>query len=868
MTAVGAKPGWKIRTEGYASILPVTARPPTAPRAWVTVSRFDALTALLALVTVGLLLAVPLFASSGGSPALAPSGIHPDVAVNTVTVGDGMTGQAGAPTNASVRDSITYGVSTGSSRAYTIHLNVSGPAPGESILVQTDPIAQWGLPDQLPGGADSLPALSLWSWTVWDGTTRNLTTSWTATVWDQQLSGTVAWGTQSISIYGTSAPLVAVTVNPSELDGNLAPGVGFVMNTPGVAGTIPENDSTFTATAAALHPQLVRFSTTGAGTVLSWDTATNEPRYNFTYFDALLHFSQSVGAETLINFPAGTWGDGNILPTGMPVNTSITVPGAGEVGYFPNNTAWTSYVSGIVNHTIASHETITYWSVGNEFPTDSQSLVAGYTNIFNLAAKAIHAKIPGALVGSDVMTNSTYEPYFAAHALGVGFLSFHYYPSVGLCVVNGTYCAPRGNGLGSTDEGMFSHTSYQYLTGMHGPAIAVSDWKHWTGDTLPILNTETNLNGFGGSYGTLTLGTDPRTQTLFGAAWVESLLIDSANQNVSDLAYFALSSGWGVPNTVTAPYGGFGYGLTSEAPNRTNTLYAPYYALELWGESIPAGAPGLTTNSSAPLTIYPYAAMDGANLSVVLVNRANVPVTVDVNVLASKYSLASVSTLDQRSYNEVYEPSEKKTVIESAGVATSHTAKTSSILIDGYGVAVATYTLAGHSGNQSTNTTGNQTGDGNDTGNSTGSGTGNSTDNSTGNSTGSGTGNTTGNSTGNDTGSGTGNATGNSTGSGAGNSTGNTTGSGASNGTQNGTGTGDANGTANGTATATPPIGPGPGVGSSVTTAPTSLLSQLDLQVLSVVIIVSIGGILGVWADRLRTMLSRPPSRRRSRRAA
>jgi hypothetical protein len=726
-----------------------------------------------------------------------PSELHPASGLAPVVITDGETISVPSPVNATLNDSISYGTGTGGARSYAIHLTVSRTILNLSIPVQVDtyPIVQWGLPNQLPGGGDSLPPLSLWEWTVWDGTS-NLTTTWTATMWDQLLWGVVAWGNQTIWIRGTTDPQVTVQVDPTETDGTYAPGVGFVMNTPGVAGAIPTNDSTFTSTAAALHPQLVRFSTTMAEVSLSWDNETNEPRFNFTYFDALYRFARAVGAEVLLNLPAGTWGDGNLLPTGMPVNRSVIVPGDGLNGFLPNDTAWASYVGGLVNHTASTGETITYWSIGNEFPTDNQTLVSAFTNIFNIAERTIHDRAPHARVGTDVMTNSTFEPYFATHAHDVGFLSFHYYASIGVCVVNGTYCPPEGDPNGSTDEQLFSHSAYAYFTGVNPPSEAADLWHAATGEWLPMINAETNLGSYGGSYGTYGVGTDPRTQTLFGAAWTDSLLIDSAEQNVSDIAYFTFSSGWGIPNTLTAPYGGFGFGLTAEAANRTNTLYAPYYALELWGKSIPAGAPGLATNSSAPLTVYSYAAMDGANLSVVLVNRANVPVSVAVNVTSGNFSLASVSTLDQRSYDEVYEASKNMTVIKSAGLALSHPGNESSVLLDGYGVAVATYSTPSGDG----------TGGGNGTHNSTGNGTGN--------------------------------GTGNSTGSGGGNSTGNGTGTG---GNQSASG----NATGNRTGNSTLPVGPDPRSGSTATTG--IFADPLLEQLLSVVLILALGALLGVW---------------------
>ncbi|MGC2204377.1 MAG: hypothetical protein WA719_00390, partial [Thermoplasmata archaeon] len=81
----------------------------------------------------------------------------------------------------------------------------------------------------------------------------------------------------------------------------------------------------------------------------------------------------------------------------------------------------------------------------------------------------------------------------------------------------------------------------------------------------------------------------------------------------------------------------------------------------------------------------------GTNLSVFVVNRVNVPVTVDPSVTVAGYRLACVSTLDQRSYQEIYVPSLGQTVLDSASVDTSPPASGGSFTLDGYGVATLRY---------------------------------------------------------------------------------------------------------------------------------------------------------------------------------
>jgi hypothetical protein len=648
-------------------------------------------------ILIALVLAVPALVAVNGvapsSQSMSGSGnLRVDATPVSHTVTDDQTTSVYSPYHSTLVDSVTYGGGLSGQRSYSIHLTASRALPGTYVKVTTFPIIQWGNPDQLPGGGDNLPPLTMWAWSIWDQG-RNVSAGWTVTSWNQQISGITTWTNQTILVRGSTNPDVTVTVLPMKDDGTYAPGVGFVMNTPGVAGSIPYNDPTFTSTAAALHPEIVRFSTNTEGVDRAWDKSTNQPTYDFAHFNSLVTFAHETGAGVLLSLPAGTWGDGNTMPEGMPLNYSVQIPGPGGIGYFPANGAWTAFVDGIVNHTIAAGQHIVDWTIGNELPMDNWAIVEGYTNLFNLASIAIHAKLPNALVGSDDMTNTTYEEYFANHAQNVGFLSFHYYASVGICIHNGVYCPPEGAPLGSTDSGMFSHASYRYLGSMYSPNTAQDLWHNYTGKWIPVLNAETNLNPVGGSFAGGATGTDPRTQTLFGASWITSVLIDSAFTNVSDVVYYTLSSGSQLPNTLTTPYGGWGYGLTSVESDRQNALYAPYYALELWGESFPAGAPGVIANSSATSVIHAYATLHGTSLSVMIENRANVRVTTTLDEMDPSYQLASVTTLDQNSYGMVYEAKEGKTVLRSDNMKTNDDPGGKSIVLNGYGVAVAKYTM-------------------------------------------------------------------------------------------------------------------------------------------------------------------------------
>jgi hypothetical protein len=630
--------------------------------------------------------------SGAAHPPLNAQGLSPSGSVQAAgslpNITDGQTIQITGPTASSLTDTLTYGSTTNGTRSYTIRLEASVALPNQLVTLDTLPLAAWGLPQQLAGGVDNLPPLSFWNWTILhDGQTD--TTQWKEISYLSMLSVQTSWANQTYRLTGTTSPVVSVQVNTAKWDGTLAPSVGFVVNMPGTAGGIPPNDPGFAGLAAGLHPQIVRFDADTAGICYSWDVATNEPRFNFTYFDTLYAFAKHAGAKVLFSLPAGNWGDGNLLPGGMPLNTSLLVVAPGGSGYFPANGAWIKYVEGIVSHTIAAHENITYWTIGNEVPVTNQTVVDGYVNLFNLAQRTIHSLLPSALVGSDRMTTTSEEPYFAHHAHDVGFLSFHNYPAIGLCFNNGTYCPPAGNPNGTTDPALFAHSAFALNGQRNAPAVAQSLWFNITGHELPVIDAETNLNGAGGSPTQFASGTDPRQQSLFGAAWVTSELVDGAAQNVSSFLYFSLATPSPMPPTATSPYGGWGFGLTMPTSTGGNTRFAPYYALELWSTSILPQHHGFLTNVSSPNMVYAYAAKNGTGFSVFLINRVNVPVSINLALTGKNLIIGRLATLDANTYREVYNPANQTTELEMAEVNTTHPANSRNIEINGYGVVVA-----------------------------------------------------------------------------------------------------------------------------------------------------------------------------------
>lgn len=607
-----------------------------------------------------------------------------------VTDGTTATLALGSGVFATVRDSTVDGTTSPHSRSYWILLNANHAYPNVALHLYTTPVRDWGFPDQLPGGVDSLPPLSLWQWTVWHGTTND-TANWTEFLSAGLLLRNTVVGNDVFRVVGTSWPVLPVTVQAGVVSAATPTRLGVFLQGPGLIGGLAVvTDPDYSSLAAPLGLNIVRIGLSSIGTQASWNSDTHSPWFNFSNFDAAAQLAHQLGSHLFVSLPAGTWGDGNLLPTGMPYDSNLPVAFAGTVGYFPQGASYVSFLDAILNHTAARGENVTYWNVGNEMPLDSPTVVGRYIALFNLAARTIHAVEPNALVGSDVMTNRTYESQFANQTRGVGYLSFHFYPAAGLCVVNGSYCAPGfGPGTGTPDASLFRVGASISGVNFYAPFDAASRWHNATGTWLPVLASESNLNGAGGNPTNWAVGSDPRQQSQFAASWLISTLLNATAQNVSNFVYFTFTGQAPANTSVTGALGGWGFGLTSEGTHDNNTRYAPYWALSMWTNASPAGSTPLQVTSDPTDVVGALATGNSTVLHVLLVNRADFPVSVPVEVSGANTTVVSVQILDNRSYVQTMEGARDAVVLDQSAL-TTRPGPLNVVHLRGYGVALVT----------------------------------------------------------------------------------------------------------------------------------------------------------------------------------
>jgi hypothetical protein len=579
-------------------------------------------------------------------------------------------------------DRITPQSGSPQERAYLITLTTAHPDSSMKVELTTTPVAEWAKAGQFPDGPAALPSLSHWQWSV-TVSGRNDTSNWAPN--SNMLERTISWQNSSYVVTGIPVFTVPVSVDAAVNTTVKATGAGFVQQ-----GQLTTNYDQTLNLAQAVNPSFVRWSQLYDAPA-TWSASKGSATFDLSQFAPIWNFTKALGATPILSVPAGTWGDGNTLPSGMPLNTSLLVNWYGHsTGYFPTAAAYGTYLKNLAQDLKNHGWTVTYWNIGNEVPIwISMSYAEAFAVVFNAGAKAIHSIFPTALVGSDVLTAPGRISYFASALVGVGFLGFHFYPAGHLCAGGTTFCMPNNVNGYLTDSSIISASmgyphSWQFLS----PEPSRSEWFNITGHWLPIVDDETNLNS------AQAQGSDPRQQTLFDAAWLEASYITASADSVKGVVSYSLLSAPMTPNSPTKPFGGWGFGLAVEPTATTTIEYAPYWATELWGTSIPAGALELKTTTANSYFLPSAAVYNGNKLEVVVVNLADVNATVPITVTGASYAATSVQVLDQHSYDMVYDGLTKSERLLKSGITEKSVSGGSkySVTIDGYGVAVVTFT--------------------------------------------------------------------------------------------------------------------------------------------------------------------------------
>ncbi|MFI5414358.1 MAG: hypothetical protein ACHQ16_01635 [Candidatus Lutacidiplasmatales archaeon] len=592
-------------------------------------------------------------------------------------------------------DAALAGRSTGYQRTYQLSLTTALVVPLVSVTLVTSPLTVLGQPGQLPGGQDALPPFASWSFTIL-AQGQNDTANWTANAGTGQLYRSVPWQSGQFVITGRTTPVLSISVLPTLVGGQSAPASGFVANSIFSPSSGTANDPAFPGLAAATHPGIVRIGITSIGVSITWNVTNHSVSYKWVGFDRMVNFSESMGANIMLSLPAGSWGDGNTLPVGMPLDPTMPVTFYGTTGYFPTTVAYAKYVGALAQHVQSTKARVVYWNIGNEVPRVNVSEVASFIKVFNTALTAIHRYLPGARVGTDVLLDPKYLPQFAKGAPTTGFLSFHMYAVAGMCINNGVYCPPTGGNNGVPDPNLVDRsTEFGTMLAWEPPLSARSDWYNATGHWLPVIDSESGLNHEGGTLATAS-GTDPRIETLFGAQWLAGLYIDGTQEGVKGIVYYTLAGPETLNVTPTSAAGGWGFEMIRENASGPAILYAPYWAATMWGKAVPSQSPALITTGSVAALAEAQAYRTHAGVSVVAVNHVNATVKFTVSFPGASLSPSNLSLLDHRSYSETWNVATHQEVLGKSGVLSRvRTSNPVTFILQGYGVAVLTEVPSG-----------------------------------------------------------------------------------------------------------------------------------------------------------------------------
>ncbi len=445
---------------------------------------------------------------------------------------------------------------------------------------------------------------------------------------------------------------------------------------------------------AAAKFSLIRVFVSNVEPALFWNETTHTGSYDWRSLDGTIKAIESVGAQPMLVI--GGWGpSGYLLPPGMVGNYSGSS--------FPSDRDFDTYAASIVRHlNIEEGWRVRYWEVWNEpyiwrinqsgrYYTE-MGLVANFTRLFNAAQQSMHTVDSKILIGNDRSNFRHFFDYFVRNAVGVGFLSFHKYEAWGT-----PFESPEGN----LDEKTIMHRSNElgdlcnYWYCRYTPQEMIQIWLAVHGEILQVICSETNLNSAWKG------GADPRTQTIFGAAWyAESLRVFVLN-DVSASVYYVLSSDdspeWG----KTILTGGAGFGMMNSTP--PFKPWYPYWVNVLFGNNLSVGSTIYNSTSSNSTSVSSLAWRGNETYYLLLIGKTNTTISVNLKIsglpLSGNLALQrlelnrNAASLQQS--NEVYQPNRVLTMngYSITLLAISHLPDSYSATPSSYGLLLALLTI-------------------------------------------------------------------------------------------------------------------------------------------------------------------------------
>lgn len=354
----------------------------------------------------------------------------------------------------------------------------------------------------------------------------------------------------------------------------------------------------------------------------SWNEETHIGTYDWTELDEIIQTIKEIGAEPLICIGGEESHSGYWLPNGMVGNWK----GTG----FPSNESFGTYCADIVHHiNIEKEWNVKYWEIWNEpdiwsdhWVSIDPNKLANFTKTFNNAQRYMHNIESGIVCGNDHSDWKDFLDYFAEHAEGVGFLSFHKYDGAGTWL----FC-PEGYvsdclALRKASEII----DFPWCLGArYSPREMQEKWEDTRGEILPVICSETNLNA------AWQKGTDPRIQEIIGGVWYAEELRFFVLEGMKYSLFYNFASDHTWAWETTCPTKGWGFGMARSTPPYTE--WYPYLVNNLIGNNLSVGDPMFEAVSNDTSAVSALAWKQGDRHKLLLICKVDQEVSINITGL-------------------------------------------------------------------------------------------------------------------------------------------------------------------------------------------------------------------------------------------
>lgn len=281
-----------------------------------------------------------------------------------------------------------------------------------------------------------------------------------------------------------------------------------------------------------------------------FDEATKTGTYDWTNVDDIVGKIFEIDAEPLILLGV-IRSTGIVVPPGMATNSATGLP-------YPESYA--SYCAEWVKHFKAKGWSVRFYEILNEIwvyfgqsPVNTMKL-GYYMALFGACRAAMKNENPNVIVSFDFIHKKPVLDYWLAHnGPDVDSLNYHKYDEWRLPPV-------------FTEERIIR--TAENVQDWYSIVEAEQVWYQQRGKHLPMINSETNMNGASPT-------TDERLQMMTGTVWHALLLRAEILGGVSYHCYFELSSSWYL--------GSWGFGMVNTDGFKP---WYPYYLCKFIGTNL------------------------------------------------------------------------------------------------------------------------------------------------------------------------------------------------------------------------------------------------------------------------------------------